>query len=79
MEGFWRWLLIIIVVMLLVRCETHASLYQAESNGIRLEIPRFLATPFVWVDKQVGQPMVWGYHLPWDDDYQFKLYSSESE
>ncbi|GDY26344.1 hypothetical protein AHAT_22340 [Agarivorans sp. Toyoura001] len=72
MNGFWKGLFIIILVMLTVRCDTNSSLYKAEENGIRLEAPRFLVTPFIWVDKQVGEPIVWGYNSPFSDDYEFK-------
>ncbi|MGY5451352.1 hypothetical protein ACVFI8_10475 [Agarivorans sp. MS3-6] len=74
MDGFWRGLFFIIVVMLLVRCDTNSSLYDAEENGIRVEVPRFLQTPILWVDKQVGEQLLWGFNPPWADDYVFQLY-----
>lgn len=79
MDGFWRGLVIIILLMLLIRCDANSSLYKAEDNGIRLEIPRFLVTPIFWLDKQVDQPFEWGYNSPFADDYQFKFAGTEEE
>jgi hypothetical protein len=79
MDGFWKWLFIIVMVMVTVRCETNSSLYEAEENGIRFEAPRFLVTPIIWVDKQVGEPLEWGFNSPFADDYEFKFAKARKE
>jgi hypothetical protein len=73
MGWFWKGLMYVILILLLVRCDTSASLFEASSNRIKVMFPAFLETPLVWAEFQVGSPMRWDTINPFSEDYKWQL------
>ncbi|WP_026958129.1 hypothetical protein [Aliagarivorans taiwanensis] len=76
---FFKLILLLAMLTMLVRCDIQADLYKASNNSIHLTFPRMVETPIFWLDKEVGQPLEWGFNAPWSEDYQWRWLSLEEQ